>query len=315
MSRTLIKMLPLVALAAVLAGCGAGSKSAQNSASAMSPSSTSTMAPAAGTVIATVNGEPITARELDAYVALRTRGAKSELTDEQRYQVAQQLVQLTTVVQAAQKDNFIKQPDVQAGLALERKLYLANQMMEHYLATAQVPDSILKTEYEAMAKSQSGEEYKARHILVKTESEAKKIINELNHGANFAALAKKDSTGPSAKQGGELGWFKADAMVKPFAAALVALKPGHYTKTPVKTQFGWHVILLEQERTAAPPSYTASKPKLAEQAKNSMARSYLDTLRKEADVHIMIPNPASAAKPAVKASASTAATAPQPATH
>ncbi|MGH6717658.1 MAG: hypothetical protein ACREDC_15840, partial [Bradyrhizobium sp.] len=105
MSRTLIKTLPLVALAAMLAGCGAGSKSAQNSAS-------TTMAPAAGTVIATVNGAPITTRELDAYVALRTRGAKIQLTDAQRYQVAQQLVQLTTVVQAANKEGLADKPDV-----------------------------------------------------------------------------------------------------------------------------------------------------------------------------------------------------------
>lgn len=311
MSRTLIKMLPLVALAAVLAGCGGGSKSTQNGRNTMSQGAT---APAAGTVIATVNGEPITSRALDAYVALRTHGAKIQLNDAQRYQVAQQLVQLYTVAQAATRAGIADKPDIQAGLALQKKLYLANEMMENYLTTATVPESVIKSEYAAMVKAQSGEEYKARHILVKSESEAKKIINELNHGANFAKLAKKDSIGPSAKQGGDLGWFKADTMVKPFAAALVKLKPGHYTKEPVKTQFGWHVILLEKERTAAPPSYTASKPQLESEARNTMVRNYLDTLQKEADVHMMLPNPASAAAAKAK-TAPAATTAPKPTTH
>lgn len=316
MSRTLIKMLPLVALAAVLAGCGAGSKSAHKGAGAMSQGAMGTTAPPAGTVIATVNGQPITSRELDAYVALRTHGMKIHLTGEQRYQVAQQLIQLMTVVQAAEKQGLENQPDIQAGLALERKLYLANKMMEHYVNTLQVPDSVLKSEYATMAKAQSGEEYKARHILVKSKKEAEKIINELNHGADFATLAKKDSTDTStAKQGGELGWFKPQQMVPPFSAALEKLKPGQYTKQPVKTQYGWHVILLEKERTAAPPSYTASKARLENEAKSSMVRGYLDKLQKEADVHMMIPNPASAAKPAPAASGTPSAPAPKPATH
>ena len=99
-----------------------------------------------------------------------------------------------------------------------------------------------------MRKSRRSEEVHARHILVKTEAEAKSIIDQLNKGADFAALAKKYSTDPAAASGGDLGYFSRDDMVPAFSAAAFALKPGQYTKTPVKTQFGWHVIKVVDRR-------------------------------------------------------------------
>ncbi len=282
MTKKLLSLLPLVALAGVLAGCGQGSKSGNMS---------STQAPAAGTVLVTVNGTPITNHDIDAYVMARTHGRKIQLNDQQRYMVAQEMVQLTLAAQAAQKDGLASKPDVKAELAMQRDMILANQAVEHFMDTAQVPEDQLKQKYQDYVKSQSGKEYKARHILVKTKAEAEKIIKELNHGANFATLAKKDSTGPSGKKGGELGWFKPEQMVPAFSAAVEKLKPGEYTKEPVKTQFGWHVILLEKEKTAAPASYTAMKPQLAKELKGSMVRSYLDKLKDKADVHWNISNP------------------------
>ena len=282
MTNKLLRLLPLVALAGVLAGCGQGSKSGNTA---------GTQAPAAGTVLVTVNGAPITNYDVDAYVMARTHGRKIKLNDQQRYMVAQEMVQLTLAAQDAQKQGLGSKPEVQAQLAMQRDMILANQAVEHFMDTANVPEDQLKQKYQEYAKSQSGEEYKARHILVKTKAEAEKIIKELNHGADFATLAEKDSTGPSAKKGGELGWFKAQQMVPEFSAALEKLKPGEYTKTPVKTQYGWHVILLEKEKTAAPPSYTSMKPQLANEIKGSMVRGYLDKLKDKADVHWNISNP------------------------
>jgi len=287
MTRKLLRALPLVALAGVLAGCGQGSKSG-----------TATLAPPAGTVLVTVNGEPITSSEVDAYVQLRTHGNKMQLNDKQRHQIAQQLIQVVLAAQSAQKKGLGKSPDVQAQMALQRNLLLASEAVNNYMSTAKVSESKLKQRYQEMSKSQSGEEYKARHILVKKKAEAEKIIKQLNNGADFAKLAKKDSTGPSAKQGGELGWFKPNQMVPAFSAAVAKLKPGEYTKQPVKTQYGWHVIMLEKKRTATPPSYSSMKPALENQEKGKMVQSYLGKLKSQADIEWKVANPASAASPA-----------------
>jgi len=309
MTKKLLRALPLIALAGALAGCGQGSKSG-----------TASLAPPPGTVLVTVNGEPITANEVNAYVQLRTHGHQMKLNDQQRHQIAQQLIQVVLAAQDAQKKGLAKNSDVQAQMALQRNLLLASEAVNNYMSNATVPESALKKQYEQMAKQQSGKEYKARHILVKTKAKAEKIIAELKKGANFAALAKKDSTGPSAKQGGELGWFKPNQMVPAFSAAVAKLKPGEYTKTPVKTQYGWHVIKLEKERTAAPPSYSSMKPALENQEKGKMVQSYLGKLKSQASIDWKVANPASAAAPATamkqgmhKMPAPT--TAKKPATH
>lgn len=306
MTNRLLRLLPLVALAGVLAGCGQGSKSGNMG---------STQAPASGTVLVTVNGTPITNHDVDAYVMARTHGRKIKLNDQQRYMVAQQMVQLTLAAQAAKKQGLADNPDVQAELAMQRDMILANQAVQHFMDNAKVPEDQIKQKYEEYKKSQSGEEYKARHILVKTKAEAEKIINDLNHGADFATLAKKYSKDPgSAKQGGELGWFKPQQMVPAFSKALEKLKPGEYTKTPVKSQFGWHVILLQKERTAAPPSYTSMKPQLANEIKGSMVRNYINGLKDKANIHWKISNPMTPPATAAKPAAGSSTKAPTPAT-
>lgn len=308
MSSKFTRLLPLLAIAGLLAGCGMGSKS--------NSGTNTTMAPPAGTVEAMVNGEPLTSRELDAYINLRTRGANVNLSPQERRSIAKELVQVLLAAQAAKKADLENKPDVQTGLALQRQLYLANAAVENYTSTHSPSEAQMKSEYEQMVKAQSGEEYKARHILVKTKAEAEKIIDQLNKGADFATLAKKDSIGPSAKQGGELGWFKANDMVPAFSAALPKLKPGEYTKEPVHTQYGWHVILLEKERTAAPPAYSAMKPMLARQAQGHMVQGYLSQLESQAKVEWKVPLPSTAPKAASAAApkAGSAASAASPAT-
>jgi peptidyl-prolyl cis-trans isomerase C len=297
MHKRIILALPVLALAGLLAGCGAGSNSgntANNNATTMN--ATSTSAPASGTVLVTVNGHPITASEVNAFVALRTHGQKIHLNAMQRHQVAEQMIQFNLMYQAALKDGLQNNPDVQQNLALQKKLFLASQAVQHYMDTAQVPNSKLHAQYKKLEASEGGKQYKARHILVKKKSEAEKIIKQLDNGGDFAKLAKKDSIDKgSAKQGGELGWFKPKQMVPPFSAAVEKLKKGHYTEKPVKSQFGWHVIKLQDERTSAPPSFTSSKPMLEKQARNSMLRDHIKTLQSQADIDWKVPNPASAA--------------------
>ncbi|MGA7965734.1 MAG: peptidylprolyl isomerase [Gammaproteobacteria bacterium] len=304
MTKKLIRALPLIALAGVLVGCHQGSHNS---------SATTTEAPAAGTVLVTVNGAPITSSEVDTFVQSRTEGRKIKLNPEQRYMVAEQMVQLELAAQAAKSEGLADKPDVQSKIVVQRNLILANQAVENFMDNAKVSEAQLKAKYAETAKADSGEEYKARHILVKNEADAKKIIEQLDHHKGnaasmdkyFASLAKKDSTGPSAKQGGELGWFKPQQMVPAFSMALEKLKPGEYTKTPVKSQYGWHVILLQNERTATPPSYTSMKPQLTNDIKGTMVRSYLESLKSKATIHWNISNPATQpAKPATAAATS-----------
>lgn len=285
LKKATIKALPVLALAGLLAGCGAHHSSQSNVTTASPP----------GTVVATVNGEAITEPEINAYVSMRTHGQKVHLNNDQKRDVAKGLTQILLAAQAARKDKLAQSPEARAALILQENLYLANAAVHHYLSTHSPSESTLRKEYKALAKAQSGKEYKARHILVKTKAEAERIIRDLNHGAKFAALAQKYSTGPSAKHGGELGWFKPDQMVPSFSAAVEKLKPGTYTRHPVKTRFGWHIIELQKERTAAPPSYTAMKPTLINQAKNGMVETYLKKLQANADIKMKLPASSSSA--------------------
>lgn len=240
---------------------------------------TVTLSSPPGTAVAIVNGATsITNHDVDAYTEARTRGEHVKLNGKQRLAIAKNIISLVLAAQDAKKQGLYDNPDVLAELAMQRDMILANQAVEHFMDNAKVPEDQLKQKYQEYVKSQSGEEYKARHILVKSKAEAEKIIKELNHGANFADLAKKDSTGPSAKKGGELGWFEPQQMVPEFSAALEKLKPGEYTKTPVKSQSGWHVIYLQKMRKSKPASLAVMKPQLEQQIKGKLVNSYLSQL-------------------------------------
>jgi peptidyl-prolyl cis-trans isomerase C len=130
----------------------------------------------------------------------------------------------------------------------------------------------------------------ARHILVKTQAQAQAIIDQLNKGADFATLATKDSIDPGAKNGGELGWFSQDEMVPAFAQAAFALAPGQYTKTPVQTQFGWHVILCEGKRQAPSPSFDSVKDQLRQQLADTAIKATLADVRAKVKIKLFNPD-------------------------
>jgi peptidyl-prolyl cis-trans isomerase C len=129
----------------------------------------------------------------------------------------------------------------------------------------------------------TGEQYKARHILVASEDEAKAIIQQLSSSkTDFAELAKEKSTGPSGPQGGDLGWFSSDSMVKPFSDAVMALENGKITETPVQTQFGWHVILREESKPNTPPPFAEVTERLRPRLEQDKFQAYLATQREAA---------------------------------
>jgi peptidyl-prolyl cis-trans isomerase C len=164
-----------------------------------------------------------------------------------------------------------------------------------------VSDAAVKAEYQKDYAGKPGaEQVEARHILVKTQAEAEAIINQLNHGANFAALAEKDSIDPGAKNGGELGWFTKDEMVPAFADAAFALKPGQYTKTPVHSQFGWHVIQVQGRRTAPPPALADVQDQIRQTLADQAIQATLATARAQVKITINKPDGTPTAAPAGK---------------
>lgn len=248
-----------------------------------------TNAPAAGAgadakPVATVNGTAISRSLYDTYVKGVSGKDASELTEEQRDQVLDNLIRAELVAAQAEKDGLAAKPETAAMLELSRLNILQQEMMQKYLADKTPTDQELRSEYETQVNSLSKQEYHAHHILVATEDFAKRLIAQLDKGANFEKLAERESIDSSKANGGDLGWFTPDRMVPPFSAAVVALKKGEYTKAPVQTQYGWHVIRLDDVRDVQPPTFDSVKDRLVQIVQAKKFKAYADGLLKTAKV-------------------------------
>jgi peptidyl-prolyl cis-trans isomerase C len=194
------------------------------------------------------------------------------------------LVDGMLITEAGRKDHLEQDPEVQLRLKRYEDRLIQEAYLNKAIKAAETEDQ-LKARYEAFAKEKGGrEEVHARHILVKTEAEANAIIAELDKGADFAELAKKDSTDPGGKSGGDLGYFGHDDMVKEFADAAFALPPGQYTKAPVKSEFGWHVIKVEDHRVSTPPSFDEARKEVSQLVAHDVVDAKLKELRSTAKV-------------------------------
>jgi len=244
-------------------------------------------------VLATVNGTPITQNVFNAYVRSLTGGRDMKLNKQQQDQVLKRMIDMTVLADEAKKTGLNKDPKVAAQLTVQNLGILAQSQVNDYMKKHPVSEDQIKSAYAAHMKNEPSTEYHARHILVSSEAQAKKLIGELHHGANFAKLAAKysEDTG-SAKKGGDLGWFLPNTMVPPFSAALEKLKKGEITPTPVHTRYGWHIIQLEGTRASAPPSIDSMHQQLEHQLENENIQNYVDGLRKQAKVDIKKSSPA-----------------------
>ncbi len=238
-------------------------------------------------VLATVNGESLTEADYQDFIETVERQSGKKIPKEQRQAAVDELISRELVVQDAKQQKLDEHPRFQERMEEFRYNLLAEFGMTHYLEQHPTNDEELKAEYEKrIAETELPTEYKARHILVKEEDAAKAIIEEIKGGADFAELAKEKSEGPSGKKGGDLGWFVKEKMVPAFGEAVAAMEKGELSETPVKTQFGWHVILLEDTRQSEPPAFEMIKERLAQAMKNQRILDYIAGLRKKAQIEV-----------------------------
>ena len=218
--------------------------------------------PPASTVVARVNGVELHLADVEA--AQQSLPAQlQKLPLQQIYPILlDRLVDGELVAQAGRKEHLDQDPAVQRRLHLYEDHLIQQAYVEQLIKTAVTPDRLQARYQEFLKQTPPREEVHARQILVKTEPEAKSIIAQLDKGADFAALAKKYSTDSGAASGGDLGYFTRDEMVPAFTAAAFALPAGHYTETPVKTEFGWHVIQVEDRRVKQPPSFDEAQSQM-----------------------------------------------------
>ncbi len=270
----------------LLAGCG------QDSTPEKAP--VSTAAPVEQKdVLAIVNGDTITVEEFNAIKLQLPPQAQTGGDDA----ILNQLIELKALAQKAEADGLAKEAAIQSEIERAKESILANHLVKRMMKDMKFTDEQLKKEYdELVTKLPKKQEMKAAHILVENEEQAKEIQKKLSEGGNFAELAKTYSTDPGSKdQGGDLGWFEAGMMVPEFSAAASALKPGETTKEPVKSQFGWHIIKLEETREVPPPAFEAVKPQVEGMMQQKAVEKLVNDTRAAAKVEIK-----KAAEPAAK---------------
>ena len=238
-----------------------------------------------GPALATVNGRPITKDMFDAYLEQRSQRKPVGKSAEELKAVLKELIDLELVLEDAERKGVDQQPALAAQLELQRRSLLVRTNLQEYVRSHPVTEAEIKALYEKQS-ANLDKEYKARHILTKTEEDALDIISRLDSGQDFEQLAKDYSTGPSANQAGDLGWFPPNRMVAPFSEAVIAMEKGAYSKAPVQTQFGWHVILLEDVRDTTPPTFEQSKGQITAKIRGQRVELYIEELRNAAQIEI-----------------------------
>jgi peptidyl-prolyl cis-trans isomerase C len=248
-----------------------------------------------GDVVARVDDKAITEKDL-AYATNDFAEELARVPEPQRREaVLNALIDLTLVAQAAEKDGLGGNPEFARRMDLLRTQALRSEFWREKVAPQATDDAVRKRYDEEVAKIEQPEEVKASHILVETEDEAKAIIEQLKAGGDFAAIAKEKSKDPgSGPNGGDLGYFGKGSMVQEFEAAAFALEPGKFTETPVKSQFGYHIIKLEDRRKQPLPDFEAVKAQVAQLVMSDTYTGLLQKMKAEAKIEIVkvIPPPA-----------------------
>ncbi|ABM37141.1 PpiC-type peptidyl-prolyl cis-trans isomerase [Polaromonas naphthalenivorans CJ2] len=234
--------------------------------------------------VAIVNGKAVPKTRLDA-LAQQVAKAGRPVTPEMEGQLREEVIAREVFMQEAEKQGIAASDDFKAQMELARQTLMIRELFASYQKKNPVTDADLKAEYDKFAAASGGKEYKARHILVEKESEATAIIASLKKGGKFEDIAKKQSKDPgSGAKGGDLDWANPSSYVPEFTEALLKLNKGQMTDTPVKSQFGYHVIRVDDIRSAKLPAFEEVKPQIAQQMQQQKLAAFQEELRKKAKV-------------------------------
>lgn len=240
--------------------------------------------PAVAQNVAIVNGKPVPKTRVDMLTQQLTKAGRP-VSPEMQGQLKDEVIAREIFMQEAQKRGLDASDDYKAQMELARQTILIRELFADYQKNNPVTDAEIKAEYDKFVNANGGKEFKARHILVEKEDEAKAIIANLKKGQKFEDIAKKQSKDPgSGANGGDLDWATAASYVPEFAEAMIKLKKGETSQAPVKSQFGWHVIRVDDIREAQLPKLEEVKPQIAQQLQQQKLAQFQENLRKSAKV-------------------------------
>ena len=234
--------------------------------------------------LAVVNGKPVPSSRVKA-LQQQVEASGRPVTPEVLAQIKEELIAREVFMQEARKRGLDASEDFKTQLELARQTILIRQLFADFQKKNPVTDADIKAEYDKFVKENGGKEYRARHILVETEAEAKGLIADIKKGGSFEDLAKKASKDPgSGANGGDLDWAAAASYVPEFSGAMVKLDKGQMTDTPVKSQFGFHIIRVDDVRDAQLPKLEEVKPQIAQQLQQQKMSAYQESLRSKAKI-------------------------------
>jgi len=233
---------------------------------------------------ATVNGKAIPQSHVDFVAKARAADGKPD-TPEQRKLVKEYLISREVLAQEAKKQRLDQSAELRMQIDLATQSLLVANLIERYKSEHPIPEETLKKEYERQRAELGDKEYLPSHILVEDQAEAKKIIAQLNEGADFREVAQQKTKDEATKKhGGGLQWSPVSGFVEPFADAIVKLKKGEYTREPVQTEHGWHVIKLDDQRPLQAPSFDQVRVQLTEAMQREQVDKYIEELRSKAQI-------------------------------
>lgn len=270
-----IALIPAVSLTLLVTGCGQSENKGPQ-------------VVAAGDVVATVNGKAISKASFEILAQeVNERRGENKVPDDK---IIDELIKRELLGQELLTSDMAKDPQLAAKLENAERMMLSQAAAEEFIENAQVTEEDLKKEYDERVGAAGNSEFRARHILVETEAAAKEVIEKLGKGEKFEALAKKFSKDPGSKdKGGELGWFSPQQMVQPFSDAVASLKNGEVGKTPVQSQFGWHVIQREESREQPVPPFEAVKDQLRGMVQTRKLQDHIAKLQEKAKIEKKLP--------------------------
>ena len=243
---------------------------------------------ASGTVfaqnVAIVNGKAVPSSRIDALAAEVAKSGRP-VTPEIKAQLKDEVIAREIFIQEAEKRNVANSDEYKTQMELARQTIMIRALFADYQKSNPVTDADIKAEYDKFAAANSGKEYKARHILVEKEADAKAIIASIKKGAKFEDIAKKQSKDPgSGAKGGDLDWANPSNYVPEFAQAILKLNKGQMTDTPVKSQFGYHIIRVDDTRAAQLPKLDEVKPQISQQLTQQKLQKFQEDLRAKAKI-------------------------------